>query len=66
MGAVLFSLPAALIGAVYYTMTLGLGAVEAFSLYIVLGLTVMAGITALNVAISGLLRAYNNPATRAR
>ncbi len=66
LGAVLFSLPAALIGAVYYTTTLGLGMVEAFSLYIALGFLVMAGITVFNVAVLGLLRVYSNPATRAR
>lgn len=66
MGAVLFSLPAALIGALYYTMTLGLGPVAALSLYVALGLFVMAGITLFNVAVLGMLKVYNNPATRAR
>ena len=66
MGAVLISLPAALIGAVYYTMTLGLGALAALSLYTALGLLFMSCITALHVAIISLSKAYNNPATRAR
>lgn len=66
MGAVIFSLPAALIGAVYYTMTFGLDVAEAFGLYVVLGTLVMAGITLVNSAVRGLAKAYSNPATRAR
>ncbi|NNE86944.1 MAG: hypothetical protein HKN27_02615 [Silicimonas sp.] len=66
MGAVIFSLPAALIGAVYYTMTFGLGLLEAFSLYVALGFMVMAGITLFNCVVLHLYQAYSNPATRAR
>ena len=66
MGAVIFSLPVALIGAAYYTMTFGLGLPEAFGLYVVLGTLVMAGITLINSAVRELAKVYNNPAMRAR
>lgn len=66
MGAVLFSLPAALIGAIYYTMAFGLGLFEAFSLYVGLGFMVMAGIMLFNCVLLGLSKAYSDPAPRTR
>lgn len=66
MGAVLFSLPAALIGAIYYTMAFGLGLFEAFSLYVALGFLVMAGIVLFNCVLLGLSKAYSNSTARAR
>jgi hypothetical protein len=53
LGAILFSLTAALIGSAYYTMTLGLGAIEAISLYTALGFGVMCGLTLMHLAMHG-------------
>jgi hypothetical protein len=66
VGAVLFSLPAALIGAAYYTVALNLSLLEGFSLYVGLGFAVMAAITVLNGIVFGISRVQSQLVTRSR
>lgn len=46
LGAVFISLPTALIGSLYYSLTLQYGLVEAVTLYVTLGFATMLMVTA--------------------